>query len=87
MIKRVKDVVSDIGSGTTPKSGEPKYYDNAVIPWLNSGDLNNAMVTSTAKSISDKALEDYSALRFSIPFSFILSKRLCCSSHVWSLYR
>ena len=64
MIKRVKDVVSDIGSGTTPKSGEPKYYDNAVIPWLNSGDLNNAMVTSTAKSISDKALEDYSALRF-----------------------
>lgn len=64
MIKRVKDVVSDIGSGTTPKSGEPRYYDNAVIPWLNSGDLNNAIVTSTAKSISDKALEDYSALRF-----------------------
>lgn len=64
MIKRVKDVVSYIGSGTTPKSGEPRYYDNAVIPWLNSGDLNNGLVTSTARCISKIALEYYTALHF-----------------------
>lgn len=64
MIKRVKDVVTNIGSGTTPKSGEARYYDNANIPWLNSGDLNNGLVTTTSKCINEAALQDYSALHF-----------------------
>lgn len=64
MIRRVKDVVTNIGSGTTPKSGEPRYYDNANIPWLNSGDLNNGIVNSTAKCITPDALTDYPTLRF-----------------------
>lgn len=64
MIKRIKDVITYIGSGTTPKSGNPKYYDDALIPWLNSGDLNNSLVTSTAKYISEIAMQDYPSLRF-----------------------
>lgn len=64
MIRRVKDVVTNIGSGTTPKSGEPKYYDNGNIPWLNSGDLNDGVVTATAKTITEDALHDFSALHY-----------------------
>ena len=64
MVRRVKDVVTSIGSGTTPKSGEPRYYDNANIPWLNSGDLNNGIINSTAKCITPDALTDYPTLRF-----------------------
>lgn len=64
MIKRVKDVVINIGSGTTPKSGEPRYYDNGNIPWLNSGDLNDSIVTTTAKTITQEAVKEFSALHF-----------------------
>ena len=64
MIKRVKDVVISIGSGTTPKSGEARYYDNGNIPWLNSGDLNDGLVTTTAKTITQEAVEEFSALHF-----------------------
>jgi type I restriction enzyme S subunit len=64
MITRVKDVILTIGSGTTPKSGEEKYYNNGTIPWLNSGDLNDDVVYSCAKYINKIALSDYSALHF-----------------------
>lgn len=64
MIKRVKDVVVNIGSGTTPKSGESRYYDGATIPWLNSGDLNDGLVLETSKYINETALQDYSALHY-----------------------
>ena len=64
MIKRVKDVVVNIGSGTTPKSGESRYYDGATIPWLNSGDLNDGLVLDTSKYINETALQDYSALHY-----------------------
>lgn len=64
MIKRVKDVVTNIGSGTTPKSGDTRYYENATIPWLNSGDLNNGLVCATSKYINETALQDYSTLHY-----------------------
>lgn len=64
MIKRVKDVVTNIGSGTTPKSGDIRYYENATIPWLNSGDLNNGLVCATSKYINETALQDYSTLHY-----------------------
>lgn len=64
MIKRIKDVVTNIGSGTTPKSGDARYYENATIPWLNSGDLNNGLVCASSKYINETSLQDYSALHY-----------------------
>ncbi|MFP3712569.1 restriction endonuclease subunit S [Puerhibacterium sp. TATVAM-FAB25] len=51
------------GSGTTPKSTESKYYGGSH-PWLNTGECRDALVTSTAKTITDVALEEHSSLRY-----------------------
>lgn len=50
------------GSGTTPKSDEPKFFDGG-IPWLNTGDLRDGLSTKIRKSVSDQALREYSALK------------------------
>jgi len=52
-----------IGSGTTPESGNPLYYENGTINWLNTGDLNDGTLNSCAKKVTAKALEDYSTLK------------------------
>lgn len=50
------------GSGTTPTSDKPEYFEGS-IPWVNSGDLNDSIVTDSKSKISNVALEDFSALR------------------------
>lgn len=52
-----------IGSGTTPESGNPIYHENGTINWLNTGDLNDGILESCAKKVTNKALEDYSSLK------------------------
>lgn len=61
---RVKDVAYFIGSGTTPTSGNDKYYENGVHHWINTGDLNNSEVFGGKKTITDLALREVSSLRF-----------------------
>ena len=38
--------IADLGSGGTPKSTEPNYY-NGDIPWLIIGDLNDGEITTS----------------------------------------
>lgn len=52
-----------VGSGTTPKSGEPDYYDNGSFNWLITGDLNDGEIVHISKSITPKAIADYPTLR------------------------
>ena len=52
-----------IGSGTTPKSGDEKYYLNGTINWLNTGDLNDGIITSTSKRITELAFDEFSTLK------------------------
>ena len=61
---RLKDICSYIGSGTTPKSSNSKYYDNGIYNWVNTGDLNNGIVSTSKQQITDSALKDYPTLRF-----------------------
>lgn len=58
---KVINCLLNIGSGTTPQGLE--YYENEYIPWLNTGDLNDAYIERTEKSVSEKALSDYSVLK------------------------
>lgn len=51
-----------IGSGTTPSSGNLKYY-NGNIKWINSGDLNDNYLLDTRKTVTEIALADYSVLQ------------------------
>lgn len=58
--KRIKDVFSEFGSGTTPKASNPRYYENGYIPWLNTSDLNNGLVFGTKIKITKEAIEETS---------------------------
>lgn len=60
---RIKDICCDIGSGTTPKSTNAKFYDNGTYCWLNTGDLNDALVSQSSQHITDAALAAYPSLK------------------------
>lgn len=52
-----------MGSGGTPKSTNQEYYDGD-IPWIQSGDLNDGLVSETKKKINERAIQESSAKMF-----------------------
>lgn len=62
-LRKVSHSFKKIGSGTTPTSGANEYYDNGVYPWVNTGDLNDNILSSVNTLITKKALKDYSTLK------------------------
>ena len=62
-ITKVKYRTSQIGSGTTPDSGNLLYYEDGCFPWIQSGDLYNAdYIRDTEKKITELAVADFNAL-------------------------
>ena len=61
-IKKLSHLFSNIGSGTTPATGNISFYDGN-IPWLQTGDLTDGVINSTSKTISERALKTHSALK------------------------
>lgn len=61
-IRKISHVFKTVGSGTTPASGNKNYYDGGV-PWVQTGDLNDGVLSSTKKTITNKAIKDLPALR------------------------
>ena len=57
---KIKDVAHTY-SGGTPTSTNSKYYDGGNIPWINSGELNNPIITSTTNYITEEGLNNSSA--------------------------
>lgn len=57
---KIKDVAQTY-SGGTPTSTNSEYYDGGNIPWINSGELNNSIITSTTNYITEKGLKNSSA--------------------------
>lgn len=53
------------GSGGTPSRNNPEYYIGD-IPWIKTGELDNAYIYDTAEHISEKALANSSAKLFPI---------------------
>ena len=51
-----------VGSGTTPSTDNHQYYGGG-IPWVTTSELRETIVTSTEKTITEKALRTYSALK------------------------
>ncbi len=52
-----------IGSGSTPESGNKNYYENGVIPWINTGDLEDGILDGCQKKITHEAFEKYTVLK------------------------
>jgi type I restriction enzyme S subunit len=56
-------LANKMGSGGTPKSTNQLYY-NGDIPWIQSGDLNDGLITKTKKTITENAIKESSAKLF-----------------------
>lgn len=52
--------IGDWQSGTTPSKSNSAYYENGTIPWLNTGDLNDGLVTNIPKMVTETALKETS---------------------------
>ena len=60
--KKIKNVVQDIGSGTTPPSHIFDYYDGDVF-WIQSGDIyGKSELFNTVTQVTTKAVQNLSAL-------------------------
>ena len=62
---KIKDLATTY-SGGTPLSSKNEYYEDGCIPWINSGELNNAFITSTSNYISKQGLDNSSAKLYPI---------------------
>ncbi len=56
--------VSKVGTGATPKRGNPLYWKNGNIPWITSGALNSAKVTQASDFITEVAIKETNASIF-----------------------
>lgn len=61
--RKINHCFDNIGSGTTPESGNPKYHDNGTINWLNTGDLNDSKLKSCKKKVTKEAIQDYTSIK------------------------
>jgi len=61
-----------LGSGTTPKSDDPQYY-NDIIPWVTTSELRETVITDTKSKLSEKAMIDYSSLRIYPPETLLFA--------------
>lgn len=47
--------------GGTPSRAKPEFWENGVVPWINSGEVNNLRITEASELITEKALEKSAA--------------------------
>ncbi len=71
-VKKVSHLFNEIGSGTTPTSGDLRYYDGPYN-FLQTGDLIDGKIFKTKKSIKERALKDFSSLKLYPKGSLIIA--------------
>lgn len=59
-VAKIKDIAQTY-SGGTPTSTNQEYYAGGNIPWINSGELNNPIITNTSNYITEEGLDNSSA--------------------------
>lgn len=69
-VRKLASLFRFVGSGTTPSG--PRFYDGG-IPWVMSGDLNNGLVKSTKRTVTDAAIKEVSSLRIYPQHSLIVA--------------
>lgn len=56
--------IAQTGSGGTPKSTNGSYYTDGEVPWINSGELSQTVITGTSNFITEEGLKNSNAKRF-----------------------
>ncbi len=62
-VKELKDFAKT-GSGGTPLKSKKEYYEGGTIPWINSGEVNQAFIVNAQKFITEEGLKGSSAKLF-----------------------
>ncbi|MBM3861006.1 MAG: restriction endonuclease subunit S [Verrucomicrobia bacterium] len=62
-----------IGSGTTPSAKEDAFHEEGTIPWVNTGDLNDGVVVSTEKRLTQRAVREHSTLHMYVPGTLLIA--------------
>ena len=62
----------EIGSGTTPASESPEYYEGD-IPWVTTGELRETLITDAQNKLTRKALSDHPTLRMYQPGTVLIA--------------
>jgi type I restriction enzyme S subunit len=57
-------------SGGTPSRSNSRYYENATIPWIKTGELQDSLIISTEENITEEAIKNSSAKK--IPADTVL---------------
>jgi type I restriction enzyme, S subunit len=52
--------ISEIYAGGTPSTNDEKFWTNGTIPWLNSGTVNQKMITEASAFITEDAVKNSS---------------------------
>jgi type I restriction enzyme S subunit len=61
-VKKVTHLFDRIGSGTTPTSGDNRYYDGK-FNFLQTGDLNDNKILRTKRTLKERAFKEFSSLK------------------------
>ena len=60
-------------SGTTPESGNPRYYDTMGIPWITTSELRETTILDASRRVTSDAFRDYSALKVFAPGTILIA--------------
>lgn len=69
--EKIKNIAQTY-SGGTPTSTQRDYYMGGNIPWINSGELNSSIITSTSNYITEQGLNNSSAKLYP-PYSVLVA--------------
>lgn len=58
------DSLCKVGTGSTPKRGERRYYEGGTIPWITSGAVNAGVVTEPTELITAAAIKETNCKTF-----------------------
>lgn len=58
---RVLESVARVGTGTTPRRGDLRYWEGGTIPWVTSGELSQGIIHRASQAITQTALAETSA--------------------------
>lgn len=62
--QKISEFCISMNSGSTPSRSDSRYWDNATIPWVKSGEACGSSINTTEELISEIALEETSVKLF-----------------------
>jgi type I restriction enzyme S subunit len=58
---KLEEVCKTFTSGGTPSRKKPEYFENGIIPWVRTKELNDGVITEVEEFITSEALKNSSA--------------------------